>query len=429
MKWTILCAAAAAFLEASGANAAPPAFAGRWTGTMISQGQPLPVTFDLRAGTGRFTSPTQAVMDYPLDRLDEKGDQLSFVVGGGLSFDGHISGDTIAGTFKSDSASGTFTLHRAAVAPLPYAVRDVAFRNGSVVLHGTICLPKSGGRHPGVVLIHGSGPQTRWGTMRYVADRFARSGVAVLIYDKRGSGESGGDWRTSRHEDLARDALAAVSTLASSPGVDPRRIGLLGHSQGGVIAPLAAKLAPGRIAFIVAEDTFAGPQWQQDIYRVQNLLKTLDLSAADYATAMQVYTAFVDAARGALPYEEFERRAKPYRETSWYKWMAFPPRESWVWPWAAANGNFDPLPLWREVRVPVLLVYGEKDMLQPRDETIAKIGGVLESTKTPYTALIVPDTQHNLTVQPEDGQPFFWWHQAPGLIETVVAWVQHETRS
>lgn len=396
---------------------------------MMSQGQSLPVSFDLRAGAGRFTSPTQAVMDYPLDRLDEQGDRLSFVVGGGLSFDGRLDGDTITGAFKSDPTSGTFTLHRAVVAPLPYQVRDVTFRNGSITLRGTLCLPRGGGRHAGIVLVHGSGPQTRWGTMRYVADRFARSGVAVLIYDKRGSGESAGDWRTAGYEDLARDALAAVATLAASPGVDPKRIGLVGHSQGGAIAPLAATLAPGRIAFVVAEDTFAGPQWQQDIFRVENLLKSLDLSAADYRTAMQVYAAFVDASRGALPYEEFERLAKPYRETAWYEWMAIPPRDSWVWASAAINENFDPLPLWPRVRVPVLLVYGEKDMLQPRDETIAKIGTALESAGTPYAALIVPNAQHNLTVQPEDGQPFFWWHQAPGLIDTVVAWVLHETRS
>jgi uncharacterized protein len=427
----ILLAAVASLAASAPASAAvSEQSTGHWSGTMVSKGQSLPVSFDFAPGgsRGRFTSLTQAVMDYPLDRLSRQGVRIAVTVGGSIQLDGTVQKDTISGSFTSSDASGTFSLHRTPAAAPPYTMRETSFRNGAVTLRGTLCLPEGRGLHPAVVLIHGSGPETRWGTIRYIADRFARSGVAVLIYDKRGSGDSGGDWRTATNEDLARDVLAAVARLAAQPGVDAHRIGLLGHSQGGAIAPLAATLAPDRIAFIVAEDTFAGPQWQQDIYRVRNQLKGLELSDADYRTAMDVYATFVDAARGANSYEEFARKAAPYRNTDWYKWMAFPPRDSWVWSWAAKNGSFNPLPLWREIRVPVLLVYGEKDMLQPRDETIALIGGALQSSGTPYTALIVPDAQHNLTVQPDAKGPFFWWHQAPGLIDTVVGWVMSEER-
>ncbi|HEY1605734.1 MAG TPA: alpha/beta fold hydrolase [Allosphingosinicella sp.] len=433
MKSRNLIAAAAAFAIGTAASAAKRGtLTGHWTGTMVSHGQPLAVAFDFdqsgRAPRGRFTAPTQAAMDYPLDRVARDADHIGFTLGGSILFDGTLSGDGLAGSFRSDAASGSFTLHRDAATSLPYATRDIAFRDGAVTLRGTLCLPRSRGRHPAVVLVHGSGPQTRWGTMRYIADRFARSGVAVLIYDKRGSGDSGGDWRSATYEDLARDALAAVAILAARPDVDPHRIGLVGHSQGGAIAPLVATLAPGRIAFLVAEDSFAGPQWQQDLYRVRNEVKSLALSQADEKIAMDVYSAFVDAARGARSYDAFEKEAAPYRDTAWYKWMAIPPRDSWVWGLAAKNENFDPLPLWHKVRAPVLLVYGEKDMLQPRDETIASIGGALDASGTPYSALIVPDAQHNLTIQPEPDGPFFWWHQAPGLVDIVIAWVLHEAR-
>jgi uncharacterized protein len=418
--------AAAALVAASSAQAGPVDAIGHWQGTMVSHGRSVAVGFDLSRGAhgpeGRFTSLTQAVMDYPLDRVTIDAGRVTFTLGGSIPFSGVLRAGALSGAFGGDP-SGTFLLHRVAAALRPYETREVTFRNGGVTLHGTLCVPTSKGRHPAVVLLHGSGSESRWGTIRYVADRFARAGVVALAYDKRGSGDSGGDWRASRYEDLARDALAGVTLLESRPDVDRARIGLVGHSQGGAIAPIAASLAPGRIAFIVAEDTFAGIQWQQDLYRVENALKGLDLSPADARSAMMTYAAFVDASRGALPRAEFEKRAAPYRDASWYKWMAFPARDSWVWSWAAMNSNFDSMTFWRKVRVPVLLVYGEKDMLQPRDETIARIGGALDETGTPYSALIVPAAEHNLTIQPDPEASFFWWRQAPGLIDTIVAWV------
>ena len=79
---------------------------------------------------------------------------------------------------------------------------------------------------------------------------------------------------------------------------------------------------------------------------------------------------------------------------------------------------------WKQVHVPVLLIYGEHDQLVPVDESLAKIAAALDTLKTSYTAIIVPGAQHNLTIQPEPGQPFFWWKSAPGLIDLLVAWVQ-----
>ena len=79
------------------------------------------------------------------------------------------------------------------------------------------------------------------------------------------------------------------------------------------------------------------------------------------------------------------------------------------------------------MRAPVLLVYGERDQLEPVGEALAKIEASLESVKTPYTAVIGPNAQHNLTVKPKPNESFFWWKSAPGFIGLVVAWVQHQT--
>ena len=91
---------------------------------------------------------------------------------------------------------------------------------------------------------------------------------------------------------------------------------------------------------------------------------------------------------------------------------------------AAKTANFDTLPVWQKVHAPVLLIYGEKDALVPPDDSITAIGAELARAGTPYAAFIVPGAVHNLTIQPEPGAAFFWWHQAPGVVDTVVDWVK-----
>jgi fermentation-respiration switch protein FrsA (DUF1100 family) len=166
-------------------------------------------------------------MDYPLDRIAIDAPHVAFTLGGSLAFDGALKGDMISGAFKNGDLSGTITLRRAPVPQLPYATTDVSFRNGGTVLKGTLCVPRASGHHPAAVLLQGSGPQSRWGTTRYVADRLARAGVVALTYDKRGSGESGGDWRTATYNDLANDALAGVALLAARSDVDRGHVGLV----------------------------------------------------------------------------------------------------------------------------------------------------------------------------------------------------------
>ena len=402
---------------------------GHWQGEMIEQSQALAVSFDFdqKPIRGSFTSLTQRAMDYPLDRIVQEDQHVSLTLGGSIVLEGTLQGEQFAGTFAHGEAKGTFELRRTPAPILPYRVLPVSFRNGAVLLQGTLCIPRAAGRHPAVVLVHGSGSETRWGTNRYIADRMARAGIAALIYDKRGSGESGGDWRTSSYEELARDALAAVDLLDARSDIDARRIGIHGHSQGGVIGPLAATLAPQKLSFIVAEDTFAGPQFEQDIYRVSKAIRGLKLTPADESKAMEIYSMFVAAARGAVPYETFEAAAAPYRNAAWYDWMQFPPQGSWVWTFGRLNGAFDTMPLWRQVRVPVLLIYGEKDALGPVDDYIARISGALDQSNTPYTALIAPGAVHNLTIQPEENGPFFWWRQAPGIVDVVVDWTRRQT--
>ena len=122
-----------------------------------------------------------------------------------------------------------------------YDQKEVHYYNGKTELVGLLMTPVSTGKHPAVVFIHGSGVSDRdifW--YLYQADYLARKGIVVLLPDKRGCGKSGGEWYTAGFNDFAGDALSAVQYLSQVESVDTEKIGLLGLSQGGWIAPLAA---------------------------------------------------------------------------------------------------------------------------------------------------------------------------------------------
>ncbi|HEX9608222.1 MAG TPA: alpha/beta fold hydrolase, partial [Gemmatimonadaceae bacterium] len=116
---------------------------------------------------------------------------------------------------------------------------DVRFSNRDIQLAGTLIAPSTGGKHPAIVLVHGSGAENREHVLPF-ARFLIRHGIAVLGYDKRGVGESTGDWNTATFEDLASDAVAAVGYLKTRRDIDASEIGLLGWSQAGWIMPLAA---------------------------------------------------------------------------------------------------------------------------------------------------------------------------------------------
>lgn len=148
--------------------------------------------------------------------------------------------------------------------PYPYDVEDVTFPSAAagVTLAGTLTSPRGVKNFPAAVLVSGSGPQDRDETLfehkpfAVLADHLARRGVAVLRYDDRGVGRSTGSFAGATSEDFAKDAAAAVAFLAKRPGVDTTRIGVVGHSEGGLIAPMVAAENPGAVGFVVL---LAGP--------------------------------------------------------------------------------------------------------------------------------------------------------------------------
>jgi alpha-beta hydrolase superfamily lysophospholipase len=147
---------------------------------------------------------------------------------------------------------------------MPDTHEEVVFSNKNVTLAGTLTLPRISGRHPAVVLLHGSGPLNRdqeiFGMKPFwiIAEHLTRRGIAVLRYDSRGVGGSSGAPYQFTLQDVAEDALAAIRYLKTRNEINPAQIGLFGQSQGAVVAPLAAPRSEDA-AFIICLAGFGIP--------------------------------------------------------------------------------------------------------------------------------------------------------------------------
>lgn len=410
--------------------ALPEELVGRWAGTLTQQDAVLPVSFDFKNKDGKpggdFSSPTQGCLQYPLNTVTCVTSNIHFVLGGGMIFDGQLAGDTITGGFRNNGATGTFTLKRAQAETFPYKVEEVHFSNGNVTLAGTLCIPSKAGRYPAIIFNQGSGSESRWGTNRFWAGQFARAGIAALCYDKRGCGESTGSWKQADFNDLARDCLAALHMLQARSDIDPGEIGLYGHSQGGFIAPLIASQSPG-IAFIIAADSFGGVAYEQDLARIRTLLTDEGYSSAESEKAMTFFNLFLKVLRTGQGWDQLEAALPLARKEKWFKDVAPSPRGNWIYSYYQKTCDYNSLAFWEKIRVPVLLIYGERDRSTPPNESIRNIEQALDKAGNGnYAAILLPKAVHNDTIEPESGEPFFWWHVAPGLSDLQIGWIRQQ---
>jgi pimeloyl-ACP methyl ester carboxylesterase len=181
---------------------------------------------------------------------------------------------------------------------------EVSFHNGDVTLAGQLTAPWSKGPHPAVVLIHGSGPEDR-DYMGPWIDFFARQGVAVLSYDKRGVRDSTGDWKRASFEDLAEDVMAGVQLLKRRKDINPKQIGLWGISQGGWIAPLAASRSKD-IAFIILHAGAGVPVAQNGLMSIEYELRAYGFPEAEIKRALAYYKLNDDVTRSGEGWDKLQ---------------------------------------------------------------------------------------------------------------------------
>lgn len=211
-------------------NAAQNSIDGHWEGALLREGDELKVTADFKIEAGKLKgtidSPDAGGLGIPLIKISFESPKLHFELppaAGGFIFDGEVKGDTIAGNLKVFGRQpATFALKRTPRQPIAYKQEEVHFQNGATTLAGTLMIPATKGPHPAILLVPSSGPATR-DSSRFLADRFARLGVAALIFDKRGTGGSTGDWLSASFDELTEDALAATRFLRSRETSKPAR--------------------------------------------------------------------------------------------------------------------------------------------------------------------------------------------------------------
>ena len=252
------------------------------------------------------------------------------------------------------------------VVPDPTEVQeeDVRFRSGELELAGLLLRPSTGGPHPAAMFIQGSGDSDRtnqWA--RGIAEALARRGIVVLLPDKRGTGASEGDWRRADYRDYARDAIAGVEFLQKRPEVDPGFVGIVGLSQGGQIAPLAADLSD-EIAFVIDVSGSATTPVEQVNHEMRNTFRQAGLPPEGVEAGMQLQSLAEQYVRTG-DWESYARMLAALLETPLAPIAAeFPQTEdSWVWDWWRGIGDYDPIDHWEAIDQPALVVYGEEDEL------------------------------------------------------------------
>src|SRR5262245_22587727 len=445
--------------------------AGTWQGTLDLGAAKLRLVVDFKKKEGggltaTMDSPDQNVFGLPIDEVTTEGKTVKFTMKKlGGSYEGQLSedGKQIDGTWKQGPLSVALVLKpgekvgppkrpQEPKPPYPYNTEEVSFENkeAGIQFAGTLTFPKSDGRVPAVLLISGSGPQDRneeimahkpflvW------ADYLTRRGIAVLRVDDRGVGGSGGKSSEGTIEDHVGDALAGVAFLKTRAEIDPAKIGLMGHSEGGVIAPAAAVKSQD-VAFIVLL-AGTGIDGEQILYSQGKLIAKAagvadDVAAKNEELQKKIFALVKEGGDAASLGPKIAQLMSEYTATlneqqrkvaDAAKGMAEGQAKMVLSPWFRHFLTYDPKPALEKVTCPVLAICGEKDTqvdpklnLPPieaalkkagnKDVTIKELPGLNHLLQTCKTGGITEYQQIEETIN-------------PAALEVVGDWLVNHTK-
>ncbi|HEX5080540.1 MAG TPA: alpha/beta fold hydrolase, partial [Blastocatellia bacterium] len=401
---------AGAFQDAISQSGAPKqSIEGAWEGTLDVGSAKLRFVLKISNAGGSLTakadSPDQGAKDMPVDAISLNDGAVRFEMKQlRVSYEGKLNKEAseIAGEFKQGGISVPLTLKRGVARanrpqepkkPYPYDEEEVAYENkrDGVKLAGTLTLPRGQGPFPAVLFITGSGPQDRDETVfghkpfLVLSDHLTRQGIATLRVDDRGVGGSTGSVANSTSENFTADAAAGVEYLKTRKEINPRRIGLIGHSEGGSIAPMVAA-QNGDVAFIVlmAGTALTG----EEILYLQGALimkaagATAEQLARQRATQEGIFKIVKEekdsaAAEKRLREELSKNLTEEQKKQSEQAIAAEIKRVTS--PWFRYFLTFDPRPALRKVKCPALALNGENDIQVPADENLREIDAALKA--------------------------------------------------
>lgn len=402
---------------------------GQWNGALTIQGNQLRLVFNVtKTDTGfssTMDSPDQGAKDIPVTRTTFEDPKITFEVSNlHIQYTGELKGDEIIGTFKQGGHELAMNLSRKTiekvvvkrpqdpVKPYPYYTEEVTFQNSKAncSLAGTLSLPKKDGNYPVVILITGSGPQNRDEELLghkpflVIADYLTKNGIGVLRYDDRGVGQSTGDFKAATSADFATDVESAIAYLKTRKEINKNEIGLIGHSEGGLIAPMVASKSKD-VSFIVL---LAGPGirgdkllllQQESIANASGALKTeIDKSLSTNAAIFEMVIKSPDDEKlrsniTNVINEQITPAEVPAGMTK--DEFVLAQVNQILSPWMVYFIKFDPATVLEKVKCPVLAVNGEKDLQVPPKENVPAIENALQKGgNKKVTTKVFPDLNH-----------------------------------
>ena len=442
--------------------------AGHWEGSIEAPDQPLVVLVDLEQADGAWSGtidiPAQGADDLPLSdvTVDVDSGAVRFTIDGVLgdpTFEGTLADGEISGEFTQGPARLPFRLGREAVEveapprpqepkpPFPYDEEEAVYRNGDVTIAGTLTLPPGNGRVPAALLISGSGALNRdlelagHKPFLVLADHLTRLGIAVLRVDDRGVGGSTGSTSQSTSRDKAADVLAGVRFLRAHDRIDPERVGLIGISEGGLVAPLALnRVPPGTVAFAVL---LAGPGVPGgDLLRRQ----LRRIAAANGATAEMIeeLASLQDRALriigGEMPPVEAEAALREVvreqlaasPETAQLSGEALESAvsatvESNLSPWFRFFIRYDPRPALGGLALPTLALFGGKDTQVDADQNQTAMEAAIAPSGNPDVTIRRFPKANHLFQTAGTGSPAEYARSeetmAPEVLDLIGSWI------
>lgn len=405
---------------------------GRWNGAINVQGTQLRLVLNITESDNIYSatldSPDQGAKGIPVSSITFENSILEFkITAAGIQYNGVLEGEQFVGTFKQSAKEFLLNLSREEVvkevlkrpqepkAPYPYYTKEVSFKNDSadIRLFGTLSLPSENGKFPVVILISGSGAQNRdqelFGHKPFlvIADYLTRKGLGVLRFDERGVGESEGEFNTATTADFASDVESAVGFLKTLKQVDKNNIGLIGHSEGGIIAPIVAQKSDD-VDFIVLLAATGVPGEQLLLDQQELILRAKGVPELQLKGILEKNREVFELIAKSTDDQTLkadltillEKTLEDNQSSNIPNGMT---KEQFIEaqinqiasPWMQYFIKFDPATVLKQVNCPVLAVNGAKDLQVPAKKNLKAIRDALrEGGNNKVTTVQYPNLNH-----------------------------------